>query len=112
MLIDDIPAGPGLAQRAAPGLRDQYILGTLWNVREVAMPPLTHRTGSCDYGPCPNIFDYKPKSEMVAIQGTRLTDPEALAQLKDMPSYETVVLIPRTPLLEYASMILQEAQPA
>lgn len=76
------------------------------------MPPLIHRAGSCDYGPCPNVFDYKPDPELAAIQGTRLTDPEALAQLKDMPDHETVVLIPRKLLLEYARMILQEEESA
>lgn len=76
------------------------------------MLPLIHRAGSCDNGPCPNVFDYEPKPEMVAIQGTRLTDPKALTQLKDMPDHETVVLVPRTLLLEYARMILPEVQSA
>ncbi|MGH3812653.1 MAG: hypothetical protein ACRDUV_09385 [Pseudonocardiaceae bacterium] len=76
------------------------------------MPPLTHRAGSCDNGPCPNIFDYEPEPGIVAIQGTRITDPEALAQLTGIPAHETVVLIPRTLLLEYAHMISRKAQPA
>lgn len=76
------------------------------------MPPLIHRAGSCEEGPCPNVFDYKPEPEMAAVQGTQLTDPDALAQLKDMPEHETVVLVPRTLLLEYARKILQEEQSA
>lgn len=74
--------------------------------------PLTHRAGSCDGGPCPNVFDFEPEPEFAAVQGTRLTDPDALAQLTDMPDHETVVLVPRTLLLEYARTITQEERPA
>lgn len=76
------------------------------------MRPLTHRAGSCENGPCPNVFDYEPAPGMAAVQGIQLTDPDALAQLKDMPGHESIVLVPRTLLIEYARMIAQEEQQA
>lgn len=76
------------------------------------MRPLTLRTGSCDGGPCPNVFDYAPQPDLVAVQGTRLADPEALAQLSRMPNHETAVLVPRALLLEYARTITGEELPA
>jgi len=38
----------------------------------------------------------------VGVQGQRLTDPEALAQLDGMPAHESVVLVPRGLIEEYA----------
>lgn len=63
---------------------------------------LFHRAGSCDNGPCPNVFDTDAPNELVAVQGKRMTDPQALRQLSKMPVDETVVLVPPSLLLEYA----------
>ncbi|MPZ65719.1 MAG: hypothetical protein GEU83_09470 [Pseudonocardiaceae bacterium] len=63
------------------------------------MRPLTLRAGTCHEGPCPNVFDYTPQPGLVAVQGTRLADPDALAQLRNMPDHEAVVLVPRALLL-------------
>ncbi|WP_020392221.1 hypothetical protein [Kribbella catacumbae] len=65
---------------------------------------LTHRAGTCSNGPCPNVFDTDDGS-LVAIQGAELLDAEALAQLSQMPAHETVVLVPRELLLEYARKV-------
>lgn len=65
---------------------------------------LIHRAGSCDNGPCPNVFDTDDE-DLVAIQGAQLADAEALAQLSQMPEHETVVLVPRELLLEYARKV-------
>lgn len=72
------------------------------------MRPLTLRAGTCENGPCPNVFDYAPQPELVAIQGTRLTDPDALAQLSNMPDHDAAVLVPRILLLQYARAALGE----
>jgi len=39
------------------------------------------------------------------VQGERLIDPEALAQLDGMPAQESVVLVPRDLIEEYAREI-------
>lgn len=62
---------------------------------------LIHRAGPCENGPCPNVFD-TDDGTLVAVQGAQLVDADALAQLNQMPSHETVVLVPRELLLEYA----------
>ena len=46
---------------------------------------------------------------MVAIQGETLTDLMALAQLSGMPVHESVVLVPRQLILEYADQVRKEA---
>jgi hypothetical protein len=38
----------------------------------------------------------------VGVQGERLVDPEALAQLEGTPAHEAVVLVPRGLIEEYA----------
>ncbi|TDD46991.1 hypothetical protein E1263_35445 [Kribbella antibiotica] len=68
---------------------------------------LIHRAGSCDNGPCPNVFD-TDDGDLVAIQGAELLDPNALAQLSQMPAHETVVLVPRALLIEYARKVQTE----
>jgi hypothetical protein len=68
------------------------------------MMRLTHRAGSCDNGPCPNVFDTDDQ-ELVAVQGAQLFDKEALTQLSKMPDHETVVLVPRELLMEYARKV-------
>lgn len=68
---------------------------------------LTHRAGSCDNGPCPNVFDTDAQitpgapSGLAAVQGQKTDDPEALAHLANMPANETIVLVPPELLVEY-----------
>jgi len=69
---------------------------------------LHRRAGSCEDGPCPNIFDVEEAGAVearVGVQGERLIDPEALAQLDGMPAQESVVLVPRRLVEEYAREI-------
>lgn len=68
-----------------------------------------HRAGSCSHGPCPNVFDVATDPDLAAVQGTRETDPDTLAQLPGMPAHEAVVLVPKAVLLEYARKITEEA---
>ncbi len=63
---------------------------------------LIHRVGGCENGTCPNFFDVVERPDLVAVQGTTLVDGEALEQLSQMPGGESVVLIPRGLLDEYA----------
>ena len=130
---------------------------------------LIHRAGSCENGPCPNVFDVAgdgridmiavqgttmtdagtrtrqsvvlvpgqlildyaalfPGAEMaeskpdwslfdvssdhsgkIAVRGETMTDASALAQLSGMPAYESVVLVPRRLVLEYADRIRTES---
>ncbi|WP_042382810.1 hypothetical protein [Streptacidiphilus melanogenes] len=51
-------------------------------------------------GGCPTL--YETDSGDFVVQGDRLTDPEALAQLKDVLPGETFVVIPRALLTRYA----------
>lgn len=69
---------------------------------------LVHRAGDCSNGPCPNVFDASTEPEMAIVQGTRITDPQILAQLPGMPAHEGLVLIPKRILIEYARKILAE----
>lgn len=64
---------------------------------------LTLRAGTCEEGPCPTIYD--TDDGRAAVQGEILTDADALAQLRGMPAHETVVLVPRQLLAEYARTI-------
>ncbi|MFD7158266.1 hypothetical protein ACFV9C_26960 [Kribbella sp. NPDC059898] len=50
------------------------------------------------------MFDTDDGS-LVAVQGAQLVDADALAQLSKMPAHETVVLVPRELLLEYAKKV-------
>jgi hypothetical protein len=124
---------------------------------EASMLRLIHRAGSCENGPCPNLFDVAGdgREDMVAVQGATMTDattaahesavlvprrliieyadlvqgavtpgdsredtiaisgetmtdPSALAQLSGMPAHESVVLVPRQFIIEYASQIRKE----
>ena len=45
---------------------------------------------------------------MVAIQGETLTDLMALAELSGMPGHESVVLVPRQLILDYADQVRKE----
>lgn len=73
--------------------------------------------------PCPNVFDLvvdetvgtaadgstgEPTEVMAAVQGRIVTDQAVLDQLDQMPEDETIVMVPRALLLEYARKVLQE----
>jgi hypothetical protein len=61
---------------------------------------LTRKLSGCDDGTCPAVWETSEPG-MLAVQGSRLTDAEALADLGKVPDHETVVLIPRHVLAEY-----------
>jgi hypothetical protein len=44
----------------------------------------------------------------ITIKGEKMTDASALAQLSGMPTHESVVLVPRRLILEYAERIREE----
>jgi hypothetical protein len=48
----------------------------------------------CRDSACPAFIGLSDP-ELVGVQGTRLTDPEALASL-EVPGHETVIVIPRS----------------
>ncbi|MFI6580312.1 hypothetical protein [Embleya sp. NPDC050493] len=51
-------------------------------------------------GDCPTL--YETENGDFVVQGDRLTDPEALAQLKDVKDGETFVVVPRALLARFA----------
>jgi hypothetical protein len=51
-------------------------------------------------GECPTL--YETDDGRIVVQGDRLTDPEALACLRDVKSSETFVVIPRELLTRFA----------
>ena len=63
---------------------------------------LIHQAGPCDNGPCPNVFAVDGDPDTLAVQGTELVDAEALGQLPLKPDHETLVLVPRALIVEYA----------
>lgn len=71
---------------------------------------LTSRTPECPDWNCPDLYDYEPEPEMVAVRGPTLTDPEARGEIADMPGHEDVVLVPRDLILDWARQYL-EASP-
>lgn len=60
---------------------------------------LIHRTGSCENGPCPNVFDVTGggQSDMVAVQGTTMTGAGT-------PPHQSAVLVPRQLVVDYAAL--------
>ena len=62
---------------------------------------LTRKHGDCDDGTCPAIWD-TDDPQLVAVQGAVLTDPQARADLGEIPAHEQVVLLPRKILDSYA----------
>ena len=62
---------------------------------------LTRKHGDCDDGTCPAIWD-TDDPQLVAVQGAILTDPQARADLGEIPAHEQVVLLPRKILDDYA----------
>ena len=65
-----------------------------------AVMHLTRKLSGCDDGTCPAIWD-TDDPEFVAVQGTLLTDPQARADLGQIPAHEQVVLLPRVMLDGY-----------
>ena len=59
-------------------------------------------------GGCPALYEIEETGEVVA-QGERLTDPEQLAQLRDVKESETFVVLPRDLLTRFAPR--EEPQP-
>ncbi|GAA2694142.1 hypothetical protein [Streptomyces lunalinharesii] len=53
-----------------------------------------------DDGDCPTL--YRTETGDIVVQGDRLTDPEALAQLRDVKASETFVVVPRELLTRFA----------
>ncbi len=51
-------------------------------------------------GECPTL--YETDNGDIVVQGDRLTDPEALAQLQHVRPGETFVVVPRELLTKYA----------
>ena len=66
---------------------------------------LTRKHGDCDDGTCPAIWD-TDDPQLVAVQGAILTDPQARADLGEIPAHEQVVLLPRKILDSYARSCL------
>ncbi|MDX3753601.1 DUF6879 family protein [Streptomyces sp. AK08-02] len=54
-----------------------------------------------DDGDCPTLYDIEGTDEIL-VQGERETDPEHLAQLRDVKPSETFVRVPRSLLTRYA----------
>jgi hypothetical protein len=54
-----------------------------------------------DDGDCPTLYDIEGTDE-VLVQGERETDPEHLAQLRDVKESKTFVRVPRSLLIRYA----------
>jgi hypothetical protein len=63
-------------------------------VREVSVR-ITRKYGTCSDGTGPTIFD-TDDPEIVGVQGTVLTDAQALADVGEIPEHESVVLLPRS----------------
>ncbi|MEU1421459.1 hypothetical protein [Kitasatospora sp. NPDC005751] len=61
---------------------------------------LTFLGSTSDSGNCPTL--YETENGDIVVQGDRLTDPEALAQLRDVLPGETFVVVPRALLSRFA----------
>jgi hypothetical protein len=60
-----------------------------------------------DIGDCPTLYEIEETGEIVA-QGERLTNPEHLAQLRDVKESETFVVLPRDLLTRFAPRAEQQ----
>jgi hypothetical protein len=60
---------------------------------------LIHRAGSCENGPCPNVFDADGdgRGDMVAVQGTTISGAGT-------PAHQSVVQVPGQLVLDYAGL--------
>lgn len=54
-----------------------------------------------EHGSCPTLYEVVETGEIL-VQGERETDPEHLAQLRDVKDSETFVRIPRELLTRFA----------
>lgn len=54
-----------------------------------------------EHGNCPTLYEVVETGDIV-VQGDQLTDPENLAQLRDVGKGETFVVIPRDLLTRFA----------
>ncbi|MFF8500675.1 DUF6879 family protein [Streptomyces anulatus] len=54
-----------------------------------------------DDGDCPTLYEVEGTTDIL-VQGDRVTDPEHLAQLRDVKDSETFVLVPRDLLVRFA----------
>lgn len=61
---------------------------------------LTRKFSDCKDDTCPAIYETDDPG-LLAVQGSLLTDPEALTDLGKVPGHERVVLIPRRLLAAY-----------
>ncbi|HEX4815857.1 MAG TPA: hypothetical protein VFV66_24185 [Nonomuraea sp.] len=58
-------------------------------------------------GACPTL--YETDRGTIVVQGLQLTDPEALADLRDVLDGETAVEVPRELITEIARRVLPDA---
>ncbi|MFJ4091866.1 hypothetical protein ACIPYS_09820 [Kitasatospora sp. NPDC089913] len=61
---------------------------------------LTFLGSASDSGNCPAL--YETENGDIVVQGALLTDPEALAQLRDVLPGESFVVVPRELLARFA----------
>ncbi|MFF5564813.1 hypothetical protein ACFY7Z_01370 [Streptomyces sp. NPDC012623] len=54
-----------------------------------------------DHGNCPTLYEVEDTDKIV-VQGERLTDPDDLAQVRDVKDSETFVVVPRALLTRFA----------
>ncbi|MDT3396445.1 hypothetical protein RKE29_07285 [Streptomyces sp. B1866] len=52
-------------------------------------------------GACPSLYE-DLGSDLILVQGERVTDPDALAQLRDVKDSETFFVVPRELLVRFA----------
>ena len=56
---------------------------------------ITRKYGDCSDGTCPALYD-TDDPELIAVQGSTLTDAQALADIGQVPGHESVVLLPHS----------------
>lgn len=54
----------------------------------------------CSDGTCPALWT-TDDPELVAVQGATLIDPQALADVGEVPGHESLVIVPRSLLAGY-----------
>jgi hypothetical protein len=62
---------------------------------------ITRKHDDCSDGTCPALYDTDDPA-VIAVQGATLTDPQALADIGQVPGHESVVLLPRSLVERYA----------
>ncbi|MFG3207847.1 hypothetical protein [Streptomyces sp. NPDC048192] len=61
-----------------------------------------------EHGNCPTLYEVVETGDLV-VQGDHLTDPEHLAQLRDVKDSETFVVVPRELLTRFAPRDTEQA---